>query len=1096
MTSSGMKRGLAITAVSALAATGLPLFASTAYARPLASEFTSPNSVVLYNPDGVGSLKNDGTNTSVTLLAGAGSNVTSVDFRSSSDAGVTWIPIATVSPDTNGAYGTEWSPAAGSYLVEAIGRDSGGNVVDTYQDTIDVSATDDSVNVGNAKGSRLGVFQQPYNAGGAGDGANDATENDLGIVSATTSDVTGDSGVEFYGVDVVGAGDAYGNYGNTGTTEDDTPAVGATTRTTRGLVDFDGYNWGTALDDDQAVVEAFMSSEDDSSETVDVYVQAIDNVTVTTADNNIPTGDTTTNTVTVLDQEGDPVAGAQVVDEADLDGAGKYDNYTNTLGQYTFTGVTGSPTGTGYAYYVNVDDRDAYNNGDDFRVTTTVTEYTPAATTITPASEDGSAFDVDENATGDITVAVEDQQGEPLAGEVVRYYWTINPFDATVDDVTTVEQTTAATDGDGMANVVFPTGQPDGTYTLHSYINRDDIPGQQAADLGGQDLTVKAGESDIVWEDDPSAQRPSGTTQVFDGSLELADGTTLGDRSLDVDWNNSDNAIVALQPSQPAGTTRTSDTHADVVTGADGSFSVALSDPDPAPAGGEPSELNGILTATGVAGADEVGVDATEDLDVDFLDSLVPASIEISTDQLFFWATPGRPVSVSADVENASGNDLANQEVQISVDHGSLTPFAANRSELTPAPAAAVGGLYGEWASLGTSETETTDEDGDTNNTVNIERDAGFDDNGMVTTTVTVTAGAITETQEITFHSGDTFDGSVTPLNPASVSVQLAPQSEQDVDIVNATGKAPTSEEVFYDVFAKDQYGNLVRDEVDISDDSLVADFDEWGYSQFTTDGPGIDAFSDGATVQRLTADWEADQNLWVDDDPGPLVDLNRDYIYNPKTVTDTSGALTWYVINYANSTFTLDQQGPEIRRVGATVTEVYTARDQNGEPIEDIFVDFFRAGPDNLQDGDGNSGDYTGSNGKAFYVFQGAKAGTARITAVPYFEGDRIPGATRNDTVRFKHVITANLRLGNQRDGDDIARVSTDPNSAGALVKLYKVRADGSLNRIRTSHLNSNGNRNFVINDTRPRRFTKYVARVFATATKFGDWTPKRRIR
>ncbi len=69
---------------------------------------------------------------------------------------------------------------------------------------------------------------------------------------------------------------------------------------------------------------------------------------------------------------------------------------------------------------------------------------------------------------------------------------------------------------------------------------------------------------------------------------------------------------------------------------------------------------------------------------------------------------------------------------------------------------------------------------------------------------------------------------------------------------------------------------------------------------------------------------------------------------------------------------------------VGTTVTEIYTAIDQIGEPISDLDVVFFRTGPDDLQDGDGNSGDDTNSDGDATYIFQGAKVGTARITAVP----------------------------------------------------------------------------------------------------------------
>lgn len=49
MTSSGMKRGLAATAVSALAVTGLPLLAGTAHATPIASTFGDANDVAWYS---------------------------------------------------------------------------------------------------------------------------------------------------------------------------------------------------------------------------------------------------------------------------------------------------------------------------------------------------------------------------------------------------------------------------------------------------------------------------------------------------------------------------------------------------------------------------------------------------------------------------------------------------------------------------------------------------------------------------------------------------------------------------------------------------------------------------------------------------------------------------------------------------------------------------------------------------------------------------------------------------------------------------------------------------------------------------------------
>ncbi len=128
MTSSGMKRGLAVAAISALAVTGLPLTAANA--APLV-ENESANGVTLYSQEtgatDVASIRNDGENTTVHLVAGGGSNIVKVHFEYSTDAGTTWKDIATVSR-ANGAFSTEWAPTAAIYntavQVRATGIDA------------------------------------------------------------------------------------------------------------------------------------------------------------------------------------------------------------------------------------------------------------------------------------------------------------------------------------------------------------------------------------------------------------------------------------------------------------------------------------------------------------------------------------------------------------------------------------------------------------------------------------------------------------------------------------------------------------------------------------------------------------------------------------------------------------------------------------------------------------------------------------------------------------------------------------------------------------------------------------------------------------
>ena len=106
--SSGMKRGLAATAISALAVTGLPLFATSAHADSV-NDQVGPGNVELYTQyTGVASVQNDGVNRTVHLLAGGGDDVVQVRFE------YVPAPAAPVVIDTvsrvNGVFSTEWAP--------------------------------------------------------------------------------------------------------------------------------------------------------------------------------------------------------------------------------------------------------------------------------------------------------------------------------------------------------------------------------------------------------------------------------------------------------------------------------------------------------------------------------------------------------------------------------------------------------------------------------------------------------------------------------------------------------------------------------------------------------------------------------------------------------------------------------------------------------------------------------------------------------------------------------------------------------------------------------------------------------------------------
>ena len=307
----------------------------------------------------------------------------------------------------------------------------------------------------------------------------------------------------------------------------------------------------------------------------------------------------------------------------------------------------------------------------------------------------------------------------------------------------------------------------------------------------------------------------SNTTKTFKGSLELEDGTALAGRNIAVTWapGAGGDAVVAAQSAQPAGTTRTGDTSATTSTGTDGSFAVALTDPPATTPPGPANEKGGVLTATTTNTPNIGNAGDSSSLTVDFLKSVAPASaadIVVDVDNLFTYQTPGRPADLDITVKNADGDTLTDFPVTVSVNHGFLSPNAEVQTDLTPDPAPAEGGLFGEWKDSGTSKELTTDDTGETGTVVAIEKDAAFDTSDEVITTVTIKAGDVTKTVPVTFTTD------IDPVNPGEVMVERAAASDQTVTVLP---KAPTTESVYYNVFATDQFGNLIPGQtVDLTD--------------------------------------------------------------------------------------------------------------------------------------------------------------------------------------------------------------------------------------------------------------------------------------
>lgn len=1060
MISSGTKRGLAVTAVAALAATGLPLFVSTASAVTLNSSVSSPTDVIVTAPDtATASTKNDGQNTTIRLEAIAGNDVAQVRFEYSPGGGYT--TIATVARNDDGAFSFEW-PATGldgdRVSLRAVGLNAAGTAVNTTApEAVTVNKADKSVNI--TDGTAVGVFQKPDY-----DGAGPDVASQNVIVSGTASSPSSAPTLEFF--------DPSAHAYAPGGTASSTTATGATTGTWAGVMDITGYDYGAA---DELLVKA--TDVTDDAEAYALYKQAITTVQATADRTTVPSGTPANVTITVADQNSLPMAGVEV-----RNSNGVLIGQTNRNGKI----VAQQNSGAVY-YYANATASDPYepNLGDKQSNTITVTEYTPAPTSLAAGSTDGMAFDFDEYAPGDITVQVKDQNGNNLdtTGQVLSYHWTVTPFaGGAAVRFPAAGEARQAVDNGGKFEVAFPVGGPEGTYVLTASLGADALG--NGAIAASTVLTVKAGEAEVRFDEEQPEQAPAGTSEVVDGKIALDDGTGLPNRNLSLTYHPG----AESGPGAGAGDAGIVQSDGSiglslsVKSNGAGSFTATIKDPVENP---QPRERNGRLDVASAPTPSIGDAGAAGSQGVDFLLSLTPATINVISGANI--GKPGVPEPVRFRVRNADGELLTNLAFTAAIDHGFFTDGTAD-------PAPVVGGDAGEFTSLGSSVPLKTNGSGEASAMVTIERDAGFDDDGRVVSQITATAGAVSVTGNQVWDSSN-------PLNGGSVTISRAAAAFQTVGVLP---KAPTNEGVAYDVRATDQFANLTDVPVVVTDDLAAGTVNgsqsaATVTSEFTTDAPRVYLESSAAGNQTPTATWTAGTTKYV----APLPTTSS---AGTETLTDTGETVNWYVINFAQSRFTLSHDTANTVPVGQTVIETYKAVDQNGEPVRGQQVQFFRSGPDTLQDGSPATNTFTfqtGEDGKAVYVFSGAAAGTATIQAL-ITDANGADGSDNNpigvsratDALTFsakapnpapvQAVIDAVLR-GSSKGNHDKITVNAESAADGAKATLYR-RVKGKLVRVKVKVLNAAGDTRFNVRDTNGSEVTKYVVVVDQTADSKAD--------
>jgi hypothetical protein len=222
-----------------------------------------------------------------------------------------------------------------------------------------------------------------------------------------------------------------------------------------------------------------------------------------------------------------------------------------------------------------------------------------------------------------------------------------------------------------------------------------------------------------------------------------------------------------------------------------------------------------------------------------------------------------------------------------------------------------------------------------------------------------------------------------------------------------------------------------------------------------------------------------------------------------PVEIEQDTADINWYELNLAASEFSLGQQGPNTVPVGTTVTEVFTAVDQEGQYLEGLIVDFLRAGPgdeddDSCNEDVLNSCQRVNANGKAFYDFAGGRAGAANVSVIVYEDDGTRFGNVAQDTVRFGGIVRSAIKptISGKNNGGKDDRIKVRATKAnGATVQLYKIK-NGKRTLVENRKMNDAGVVRFVAPDLNGNRKTVYKAVVRPTGDTLRGVTPKKAIR
>jgi hypothetical protein len=569
MNQAGLRRGLATSAVGALAISGL------AVAAPSAQAVTSADVRLISQQGKVVSTRPDGSffDEETRLVAERSDDSVGIEFEvnadpQAADDDADWVRLDG-STTTRGRYvAVDWSPSredvellGTKVAIRAVATD--GVTAPAYSTLRDVTVTpthDEGHGV-HTTDFTGGYFQQPYASSGR-------TASLVGV-AGTTSATDGTVALEEWRPTSA----SFQGLSNATVRPSDVKSFTATD-----IIVTDGGEFDAALPlavfDAEAGEEVALRAVRDSDEVAigTLHEQTIVGIRA----DSTPTADGST--VDLVVQAGDSgiIAGAEVR-RAD----GTLVGYTDGAGVVT----TSQPNESEQTYYVNTTDGDEYDDAVDFAVTVESDPFVATPTELRPVLADGPVFDDQEYAAGDVALQVVDQDGRPVRAALdiaYRFY----PHDAARPAATL-----ATTDAAGRIVVPFDPAATDGPWRLEA-TPTPELPVYRSSTFvsGDAALTLTPG----------GGQAASGGEITYTGRLSVG-GRPLAGRTIELTYTRGTELVPGTGADAGIVVDGSRQLTATATTGADGTFTVRVDDPSEK---GAPTEKGGRLTATARAAAE------------------------------------------------------------------------------------------------------------------------------------------------------------------------------------------------------------------------------------------------------------------------------------------------------------------------------------------------------------------------------------------------------------------------------------------------------------------------------------------------------------